>query len=619
MSERICPICEAPTSATDCPSDGFPTLESASYTRMLPPDMVGRTFEGKYRVLREVGRGGMGRVFVAKQRFIDRVVAVKFLEPQAVAGQKARQRFLNEARILSKLSHPNTVRVFDFGFSPEGVLFLVMEYVEGRGLDQLLASAGGLAVRRAVDITIHVLQALDEVHRHGIVHRDLKPSNILLTRVGADDDFVKVLDFGIAREQDEDEDHALTGRGLFVGTAAYASPEQARGRRDLDGRSDLFSVGTVLREMLTGCATFSGETPWDVLRRIDREEADPLPDQLRERLGPVLPGVIDTALHKDRDQRFQSAAEMIRALRHARDKAPAAAPEDLRTTRPLPLPASPVGTPTMAASPTSETAILPPPSETGDDIATVGEDARLRTRRRRMTAALLAAGSLVALGFLLTPGEERRAGGPWGAGFAWGPPGALESRAPSGPEPLDVTAGRGAAPAPGVDAGASPPPAADNGVFVAPGPPDLVTGGESDRVEPAAATPAPPASGYMPAVPRRTAPAGAKPVGRRDEKPTSAQVRKRDAAPTETPAPRERSPVAAGPDDPAPVPPSKRSVCRCHSRDECLNKAMKFRSMDMRSEEKACLTALLGRLPAGDAAGSMVRARVRALESGGVR
>jgi eukaryotic-like serine/threonine-protein kinase len=311
---RICPICELETDAHECPHDGFPTLDRKRYTRRIPTNLIGRVFEGKYKIIKAIGKGGMGSVFLAEQKPIGRKVALKCLNPEGFKTKEVRLRFVKEARVLSSLEHPNTVRVYDFGISQEGILYLVMEYVLGKPLSDVMEDAGPMPFERAVRIAVQILRALDEVHDVGIVHRDLKPLNILLKDHRTERDRVKVLDFGIARSYGTDGETNITQEGIFVGTPQYASPEQAVGLPDIDGRSDLFGVGVLVYEMLSGQLPFAGVTPVDCLTRVIRDAPRELPVDVVCALPPETGAFLARALEKRRERRFQSAAEMIRAL-----------------------------------------------------------------------------------------------------------------------------------------------------------------------------------------------------------------------------------------------------------------------------------------------------------------
>jgi tetratricopeptide (TPR) repeat protein/predicted Ser/Thr protein kinase len=270
-----------------------------------------------YRIIEKLGSGGMGEVYAAEDEHLRRRVAIKFPNLDDVTG-KLGHRFQMEARAASALTHANIARIYDYGESPDGRPFLVMELVEGTSLRNVLR-AGRLTATRASAVAAGILRALAEAHSNGLVHRDIKPANVMLTESGE----VKVLDFGLAKRisgladhdqgpEDETLTAGLTVPGTVVGTVPYMSPEQARGA-NVDARSDLFSTGLVLYECLTGVPPFPGSGNREVLNQI--LTANPMPPSSRV---PELPRtwdrIIARALQKDRDQRYQSAHEMLAAL-----------------------------------------------------------------------------------------------------------------------------------------------------------------------------------------------------------------------------------------------------------------------------------------------------------------
>src|SRR4051812_47616210 len=249
---------------TECP-------ETASFCRQcgrelaVADPLLGQELLGRYKVVRLIGEGGMGRVYEAEQRVgtTTRRVAVKTLRPQLSADPQLARRFFREAETIVRLTHPNLIQFFDFGELPNGTLALVMEYIEGQSLAQLLA-AGPLDPLRVDRIFAQICGALAEAHGIGIVHRDLKPDNILLTQRGGQGDFVKVLDFGIAKISAAEDDRStkLTQQGMMVGPPPYMSPEQFSGD-SIDARSDIYSLGVIAYEMLTNRLPFDARTPWE--------------------------------------------------------------------------------------------------------------------------------------------------------------------------------------------------------------------------------------------------------------------------------------------------------------------------------------------------------------------
>jgi len=288
---------------------------------MRPKDpFIGREIlGGQFRVLEKVGTGGMGSVYKASQPAVGRMVAIKILHPKLAGRKDLTSRFRREARAMSQLTHPNTVKVFMYGeLEDDGSLYIVMEMLEGRNLNQTVRKEGPIAVERAIAILIQVCGALQEAHDLGIVHRDLKPENIFLSRQGGINDYPKVLDFGLAKvteRQMQPGSVILTQEGMVFGTPEFMSPEQAQGKT-LDARSDIYSLAIILYEVLTGKLPFSARTPMEYIQKHVMEPIIPLNDRVPELSFPKgLGDVIERALRKKPDERFQSAAEFGEALR----------------------------------------------------------------------------------------------------------------------------------------------------------------------------------------------------------------------------------------------------------------------------------------------------------------
>jgi serine/threonine protein kinase len=287
---------------------------ASSKTREDP--LLGQTLPGGYRVTHLVGVGGMGRVYCAEQVALGRTVAVKVVHPHLADDERTGARFLNEARAASRLSHPNSVAIFDFGRTADGHPYIVMEYLRGRDLGRVAQGEGPLPLRRVVDILRQTLVALDEAHALGILHRDLKPDNIVLEPLRSGLDFVKVVDFGLAKllKGDALNSPTLSSPGLVCGTPEYMSPEQARGDA-LDGRSDLYSVGVVLFELLAGRVPFVADTvPKTLLLHLTEPAPDPR-DVVPERAIPApFAKLAIRALAKSREDRMQTARGFADAL-----------------------------------------------------------------------------------------------------------------------------------------------------------------------------------------------------------------------------------------------------------------------------------------------------------------
>src|SRR5215216_4060770 len=269
-------------------------------------DLEGQTLNGRYQLGSLLGVGGMARVYLATDRVLERQVAVKVLSPPYAQDPVFVERFRREARSAARLSHPNIVAVFDSG-SDAGRHYLVMEYVAGQSLAQLLTRQGRLTPRRAAELAVEVCAALAAAHAQGLVHRDVKPANVLVGAEGR----VKVTDFGIVKAAAT----TLTGTGTVLGTAAYLSPEQAQGG-PVDARSDLYGLGCVLYELLTGRPPFGSgaDSPQVALAARHVSEPPELPSVHNPQLDRALDVVVLTALAKQPDQRYQSAIEMQDAL-----------------------------------------------------------------------------------------------------------------------------------------------------------------------------------------------------------------------------------------------------------------------------------------------------------------
>jgi serine/threonine protein kinase len=279
---------------------------------------VGKCILGQFWILEEIGKGGMGSVYKAKQPDMDRLVAVKILHTRLAARQDLVLRFRREARAMSKLTHPNTVKVMIFGQLDTGALYIVMEFLDGKNLLQVEKISGPFPPDRAAKIMIQVCGALEEAHKLGIIHRDLKPENVVLTNQGGIEDFPKVLDFGLAKMNDPDPStgslRVLTQQGAIFGTPEFMSPEQAKGE-PLDPRSDIYSLGTILYEMLTCKLPFKARNPMDFIAH--HIKAEPLPVHERDSgigLTEEHWNVLSKALRKERNDRYQSAAEFADSL-----------------------------------------------------------------------------------------------------------------------------------------------------------------------------------------------------------------------------------------------------------------------------------------------------------------
>src|SRR5579862_3322568 len=256
----------------------------------------------------------MGRVYRAEQTTLGRTVAVKIIHPHLVGEENTAARFITEARAASRLNHPNSVGIIDFGKTADGQLYLVMEYLRGRDLARVTYEDGALPFRRIVDVLRQTLAALAEAHGEDIIHRDLKPENVILEPVRSGGDFVKVVDFGLAKMRVETQQPNITSPGIVCGTPEYMSPEQARGD-PLDARSDLYSIGVILYQLLTGRLPFEADSPTQVvLAHLTDTPKDPREVAPDRQIPKALVDVVLRCLAKEPKDRYQDADELSAAL-----------------------------------------------------------------------------------------------------------------------------------------------------------------------------------------------------------------------------------------------------------------------------------------------------------------
>lgn len=319
----LCALCrnEYPAETSQCPRDGRRLVSREAYEASGRDAMLGATLAGRFTLLGRIGSGGMGTVYRAEQSPMRREIALKVLRRELGRDPETVARFKREARTLSQLKHPNTVTLFDFGQTDDGLLYLAMELLEGEMLSTRMRREGPLGQELATKIAMGVLRSLDEAHAAGIIHRDLKPDNIFLARVHGrpdEDEVVKVVDFGIAKIRDGDKaegiDPLATQEGTVFGTPRYMSPEQAQGK-SLDGRSDLYAVGVLLFHMITGNAPFTEDDAVVVMAHHIKT----VPPPLREAAPLVavsdsLEALVARALAKDPAERPQSAAAFLSRL-----------------------------------------------------------------------------------------------------------------------------------------------------------------------------------------------------------------------------------------------------------------------------------------------------------------
>jgi serine/threonine-protein kinase len=304
---KICPVCSTEYSddVKFCPNDGQ-TLRSAAPAN----DLVGQVVADRYHVVKKLGEGGMGQVYLAEHVKMGRRSAIKVMNPSMIHDPDAVARFNREASNASRITHPNVCAIYDFGETPDGLIYLAMEFIEGQPLTDLLERDGALPLPRAVSVFLQVADALQAAHDLGIVHRDLKPDNIMLTRGKGGQDVVKVVDFGIAKAVGGDQSgQKVTKTGLVVGTPEFMSPEQLSGDM-VDGRSDLYSLALVFYRMLTGKLPFDATTLQETMIKRLTDDPAKLAETRPDLTFPAgLQAVLDTALARTPPERYQSVAK----------------------------------------------------------------------------------------------------------------------------------------------------------------------------------------------------------------------------------------------------------------------------------------------------------------------
>src|ERR1700722_4808479 len=313
---------------------------------MRPEDpFIGRDIlNGQFQILQKIGSGGMGAVYRALQPEMNRMVGVKILHPKLANRKDLVSRFRREARAMSQLTHPNTVKVFMFGELEDGSLYIIMEYLDGKNLNQTVRSEGPFPMERALPVLIAVSGALDEAHKAGIIHRDLKPENIFLCQSAGLKDYPKLLDFGLAKvgeKQMRPGSVILTQEGMVFGTPEFMSPEQAQGKT-LTPASDVYSLAVILYEVLTGKLPFDAKSAMDYIQLHVTGKPIPLSLRVPGRVfPPLLDQIMDRALAKKADDRFSSTADFASALELVLKKA-SRLPPHLAPSRSPEMPTTPI-------------------------------------------------------------------------------------------------------------------------------------------------------------------------------------------------------------------------------------------------------------------------------------
>ncbi len=305
-TQRFCGECAAP----------LRSLKDIDITETMetPKEELstGSTFAGRYQIIEELGKGGMGRVYKAHDLEIKEKVALKLLKPEIASDTKTIERFRNEIRLARKIAHRNVCRMYDLG-EERGTRFITMEYVEGEDLKSTMKRVGRVSIGKSIALAKQICEGLEEAHRHGVIHRDLKPGNIMLDKEGNP----RIMDFGIARSLTAKR---ITGAGVMIGTPEYMSPEQVEGK-ETDQRSDIYSLGVIFYEMVTGRTPFEGDTPFTVGVK-HKSETPPDPQGLNDQIPGDLNHLILKCLEKGKEKRYQSAREVCSELENIEKRIP---------------------------------------------------------------------------------------------------------------------------------------------------------------------------------------------------------------------------------------------------------------------------------------------------------
>jgi serine/threonine protein kinase len=341
-----CPRCHAEIDRNfkACPHCGEPITD---FQRRYADEPI----DGKYRIVERLGTGGMGEVYKVEHTYLGTTRVVKVIRPQIAGSADANDRFLREARLATRVQHPNVATLHDFSGLPDGSHYMVWEFIEGENVAQLLRKRGTFPPRLAIRLAAQAAHGLEAIHRAGIVHRDISPENLMVTG----GELVKIIDLGVAKS--EDLDHAVTKTGIFIGKIRYASPEHLgvldEGQR-IDGRADIYSLGVVLYEMLTGRPPFEATSPHQYLMHHSARESQVMPlPELPPQMPAALQTVLRRALERNRDRRFATAAEFASALEEVERTIDASSADATirMTPAPAPAPAPPPAAQTVIEKP----------------------------------------------------------------------------------------------------------------------------------------------------------------------------------------------------------------------------------------------------------------------------
>ena len=310
-----CPKCEEenPQLGAKCPRDGFYYVYDDAFDLAQSDPRIGTMLVDKYVIIGRISKGGMGAVYRAMQLPVEREVAFKVLRTEMEGSDKSRDRFIREARAVSRLTHPNIITLYDFGFDDDQHPYMVMEYAPGQDMGRWLRQ-GDLTIERILHVIRQLLSALDAAHAEGIIHRDLKPENMIITQTSRDRDCVKLLDFGIARMINETNTRGLTREGEVFGTPHYMAPEQAQGAKTVGPQADIYAVGIMLYELITGEPAFDAPTPLAVLLMHINEPLPQVVPRPGVHVSPEILQLLERATAKNPEHRFAHAGDMLTAL-----------------------------------------------------------------------------------------------------------------------------------------------------------------------------------------------------------------------------------------------------------------------------------------------------------------